>query len=330
MQVVESRGPAGSGQIIFSRSLLSAAAGGNVAELSSDRQTFDISQSIVSMGVRSALCVPLMLGQTVAAYLYLDSRGEANSANRLPLRPHASAFCLALGRMAGLALANLKRVEMERRSAEIDAELAAASAAQQWILPKRVGKFGPFTCIGESRPGEYLGGDFYDVIPVGNDRLAVAIGDVSGHGVAASVLMTASAGFLHAVLEETADPEIAINRLNAFLGPRKSIGKFVTMWIGVLDLSARMLKYVDAGHGYVMIGQTDGSLGQITVGENVPLGVDETYRFSARAIDPPGVWQIAAAERRDYRAIQCRRGRRARRLRHCGRRAHGPKSRRSI
>ena len=128
-EIVASRSPQGFAAIVYSRALLNAAANGQVAELSADRQTFDISQSIVSMGVRSALCVPLMLGQTVAAYLYLDSRGDQNSANRLPLRPNASAFCLALGRMAGLALANLKRLEMERRAADIETELAAAAAA---------------------------------------------------------------------------------------------------------------------------------------------------------------------------------------------------------
>ncbi len=73
--VVASRSAAGAGPIAFSRSLLKAAEGGEVAELSSERQNVDISQSMVSLGLRSALCVPLMLGQTVAAFLYLDSRG---------------------------------------------------------------------------------------------------------------------------------------------------------------------------------------------------------------------------------------------------------------
>jgi diadenosine tetraphosphate (Ap4A) HIT family hydrolase len=77
--------------------------------------------------------VPLMLGSTVAAYLYLDSRGTMMQ----QLRPNASAFCVAIGRMASLALANLKRIEMEKREARMKAELDAAAAAQQWILPKR-------------------------------------------------------------------------------------------------------------------------------------------------------------------------------------------------
>jgi serine phosphatase RsbU (regulator of sigma subunit) len=284
-EIIASRSPAGFAPIVYSRSLINAASDGNVAELSADRQSFDISQSIVSMGVRSALCVPLMLGQTVAAYLYLDSRGDLNSTNRLPLRPNAAAFCLALGRMASLALANLKRMEMERRSADIEADLAAAAAAQQWILPKRNGNFGRFSYTGESRPGEYVGGDFYDVIPLDDDRLAVAIGDVSGHGIAASVLMTASAGFLHAVLQETGDAEACVNRLNQFIGPRKSLDKFMTLWVGVLDLKNRKLQYIDAGHGYVLLNSMVGSLERLPVGEHFPLGIDVSYHYGPTVVD---------------------------------------------
>jgi serine phosphatase RsbU (regulator of sigma subunit) len=284
-EIIASRSPAGFAPIVYSRSLINAAADGNVAELSADRQSFDISQSIVSMGVRSALCVPLMLGQTVAAYLYLDSRGDLNSANRLPLRPNAAAFCLALGRMASLALANLKRLEMERRSADIEADLAAAAAAQQWILPQRTGAFGRISYIGESRPGEYVGGDFYDVIPLSDDRLAVAIGDVSGHGIAASVLMTASAGFLHAVLQETGDAEACVNRLNQFITPRKSIDKFMTFWVGVLDLKARKLQYIDAGHGYVFLNTAAGSMERLSAGGHFPLGIDANYHYGPAMVD---------------------------------------------
>ena len=282
LEVIASRSAAGS-TIAYSRALLNAAADGQVAELSTDRQTFDTSQSIVNMGVRSALCVPLMLGQTVAAYLYLDSRGDPNSGFRLPLRPNASAFCRALAKMAGLALANLKRIDMERRSATIDADLRAACAAQQLILPARTGNFGPFSYTGESRQGEGLGGDFYDFVRLPGDRLAVAIGDVAGHGIAASVLMTACAGFLHAALQETGEPATSVRRLNRFVGPRKPIEKFLTLWVGVLDLRSRTLRYVDAGHGYVLLADEAGNSRQLTGGQ-IPLGVEDDYNYQSLTV----------------------------------------------
>ncbi len=169
---------------------------------------------------------------------------------------------------------------MERRSAHIESDLAAAAAAQQWILPRPQGRFGPFSYTGQCRPGEYVGGDFYDVFAPGPQRLALAIGDVSGHGVAASVLMQRSAGFLHAVLAETADPQTTANRLNQFVGPRRPVDRFLTLWVGLLDLAKRELRAVDAGHGYVLL-KDNAHDWQPLDGGDIPIGVDEDFTYTA-------------------------------------------------
>ncbi|HZK79436.1 MAG TPA: SpoIIE family protein phosphatase [Humisphaera sp.] len=278
---VVAAGSSDGGATAYSRSLLKAASGGQVAELSTDHLPADLTNSIVSLGVRSALCVPVMLGETTAAYLYLDSRGDPNSAQRLPLRPNASAFCVALARIAGLALANLKRIEMDRRARKLEADLSAASAAQQWILPKPAGAFGPFSHTGKSRPGDFLGGDFYDVISLDEHRAAIAIGDVTGHGVTASVLMTASAGFLHADLQQSGDPAAAVNRLNEFICPRRPYGRFLTLWAGVVDLRKRLLRYVDAGHGYALLDGGAGGFHQLESLGQIPTGIDEPFCYRA-------------------------------------------------
>src|SRR4051812_37082898 len=141
----------------FSRSLLQAAAQGNVVELATGSDV-PSSQSIAQLGISAALCVPLMLGDTPAAYLYLDARGSAP----VVLRPAATEFCVALGRIASLALANLKRIDIERRQALMETELEAAAIAQRWVMPRRVNRVGPYQITGESRPGQYVGGDFFD------------------------------------------------------------------------------------------------------------------------------------------------------------------------
>ncbi|MFT3789263.1 MAG: SpoIIE family protein phosphatase [Tepidisphaeraceae bacterium] len=259
----------------FSRSLLAAASRGESAEISGGNVE-NFGQSIVSMGISSAICIPLMLGspddvagQTVAAYLYLDSRGTSVS----KLRPFATAFCAALGRIASLSLANLKRIEIERRQASMEAELASALAAQKWILPPRSTKVGPVNLLGESRPGQYVGGDFYDVIELDDGRIAIAIGDVSGKGISASVLMTATQGYLHAALRHYKDPAEAITMANRFVGPRRPPNKFVTVWIGILDPVKRTLRYVDAGHSYALLIAPDGTTRKLAEGGGPPIGM---------------------------------------------------------
>jgi len=76
---------------------------------------------------------------------------------------------------------------------------------------------------------------FFDVIDLGNDRMAVALGDVSGKGVEASVLMTATQGFLHAALQLHGEPARAVTAANAFVAPRRPDCRFVTLWVAVLD-----------------------------------------------------------------------------------------------
>lgn len=283
VEIVASKmtGVQGANTPTFSRSLINMASTGVVAELSGPGSTDNISQSIVQMNITAALCVPLMLGNTVAAYLYLDSRGGAAGQQ---LRRNASAFAVALGRISSLALANLKRIDMERRQASIESDLKAAAAAQKWILPKRLNEFSGFHCIGESRPGQYVGGDFFDIIDLGEGKLAVAVGDVSGKGVAASVLMTATQGYLHAALKESRDPGKAVTAVNRFVNPRRPENKFVTMWVGVFDGNNRTLSYVDAGHSYATIKNADGSFTSLDAGGGLPIGITEDGVYAAETV----------------------------------------------
>lgn len=267
----------------YSRSLLNAAAQGGVVELASGDDA-PASHSIALLGISAALCVPLMLGDSPAAFLYLDARGTAP----VPMRTGATEFCVALSRIASLALANLKRVDIERRQALMETELEAAAIAQRWVMPRRGSEIGPFRITGESRPGQYVGGDFFDVIDVGNGRVGVAIGDVAGKGVSASVLMTATQGYLHAALREHGEPGRAVEAVNQFVCPRREGSRFVTMWVGVFDPGAGTLRYVDAGHSYALL--RDAETGQTTSldnGRGLPVGLEEESTYEPETVAIP-------------------------------------------
>ena len=266
----------------YSRSLLTAASEGFVAELQTGADTH-VAQSIVRLGINAAICAPLMLGGTVAAYLYVDSRGNSSMAR--PPRAGAAAFCLALARMSGLALANLKRVDIEKRQAAIEHDLSAAAEAHKWILPPRVVQSGQITCTGESRAGAYVGGDFFDVIPLDDGRVVVALGDVSGHGVAASVLMTAAQGFLHAALRRNESLDQAVTELNRFIVPRRPFSSFMTLWVGIFDAANHTVSYVNAGHGYALIEAPGTEPAMLDGGHDMPVGFDESAEY--RAVTQP-------------------------------------------
>jgi serine phosphatase RsbU (regulator of sigma subunit) len=260
----------------FSRSLINSASSGNVAEISAGSGG-NFSQSLVQMNVSAAICVPMMLGASPAAYLYLDSRGSILQS----IRPNGSAFCVALSRMASLALANLKRLEIEKRQAAMHAELNSAAAAQKHIMPRREQTLGTLRIIGESRPGQFVGGDFFDVIPLDGGKLAVVVGDVSGKGVTASVLMTAAQGFLHAAMQQHVDTGKAVTALNRYIAPRRPSSKFLTMWVGLIDPQKQTLCYVDAAHSYALLKHADGTIEQLDQGGGLPIGVDDEGNYDA-------------------------------------------------
>ena len=271
------------GQPTFSRSLINVASTGVVASFTPSGAD-DISQSIVSLKIDAALCIPLMLGGTVAGYLYLDGRGGGYAVSPQQWAS-ASAFCLALGHVASLALSNLKRLDVERRTAQLEADFRAAAEAQRFLLPRRELTVGALRCAGQSQPGRHVGGDFFDLIALDNGKLAIALGDVSGKGLPAAILMTAAHGFLHAALLEHGQPDAAVTQLNRFLCPRLSAEKFLTLWVGVIDPAARTLHYVDAGHGYGYLLSESTAPQRLDAGDNLPIGV--TPDFTARAITLP-------------------------------------------
>ena len=290
-------------RVTFSRSLLDRARSGEVAEVSTgigadgrDPSLTPVSQSIVQMEITRAVCVPILLGETASLLLYLDQRGQTFVDGPTDAR-EATAFCVALGRIASLALANLKRLEMERRSAEVEADIASAAAAQQWILPDRQQHAGGFEVSGESRPGRGVGGDFFDVLAVGPYRAAVALGDVSGKGVSASVLMTATQGFLNAALADASDVagdrralDLAgvVRRLNAFVHPRRPSTRFVTLWVGLFDRSAGTLTYVDAGHSLALLRRRNGNVTALSEAGGLPIGIslEATYESATVRFEP--------------------------------------------
>lgn len=284
------------GQALFSRSLVARARQGQVSEHRVDAVSggnAGFGESVMQMKISAAICAPLLIGdgtapageRDVAALLYLDARGAASP----NVSNNAAGFTMALARIASLALANLRRIEMALRVKESQHELEAAAQAQKLILPVRDARLGEFHYHGESRPGQMVGGDFFDVIQLSPRKLAVALGDVTGKGVSASVLMTTAFGFLHAHMEAGGDVASAAASLSKFLHPRRQSSRFITLWLGVFDLDTRTVTYVDCGHGWACLQHADGTYEGLDKGGGLPCGIQDDWEYqTATAVLRPG------------------------------------------
>jgi len=164
---------------------------------------------------------------------------------------------------------------MARRMAE---ELRLASHVQRSLLPPPL-HHPHLDVAGEFIPVREIGGDYYDLIPLDRDRLAVAIGDVMGNGVPAALLAANLKACLRAQVQasETA-PEEMIARVNRLFWEVTPKGLFASLFFGVLDREAGVMDYVNAGHEHPFAVGTGGALLDLAEGGTV-LGLMEKSQY---------------------------------------------------
>ncbi len=267
----------------FSRSLVTAAAEGQMVCMEGDAAP-DYGQSIADLAIHSALCCPIEVDDIVAACLYLDARGAEAS-----VAQDANSFCEALSRVAGLALANLRRREMQQRQERMAEDLGAAREAQQYMIPEGVQQTGCLEHAVIFEPGRSASGDLFDVMQVDDTRTALFLGDVSGKGVGAAILMAAAQAYLRGAITRHDTLQDAVEDLNRYVVDRTPTNRFLTLWVGIFHTDGRV-EYVDAGHGYWAHVKAD----DVVVDEEAecpPVGFDALIDYPAEEV------QLAAGDR---------------------------------
>jgi serine phosphatase RsbU (regulator of sigma subunit) len=174
----------------------------------------------------------------------------------------------------------------------LDRDLKLAEQVQKRFLPQSVPTVSGYEFFAHYHPAYEVGGDYYDFVPLPHNRLALALGDVSGKGVAAALMMAKFSGDTrYCILTETA-PGPAANELNSLLCAAGIEEKFITLSLSVLDLPRRVLTIASAGHLPILVRRADGRVEEI--GEDIagfPLGImsDSTYKQDEITLDPGDV-----------------------------------------
>jgi sigma-B regulation protein RsbU (phosphoserine phosphatase) len=191
---------------------------------------------------RLVLAVPLVEGRRVEGVLAIGERASGT-----PFSDEDRAVAQTLARQATGALegARLRRVRDQKERQ--DRELQMAREIQTSLLPQRPPEAPGFEVAAASRPCYEVGGDYYDWIPLGGERLALVVADVAGKGIPASLLMASVHASVQA-LAGAAAPAPLVERLNRFLFANTQASRFVTLFYAELDLASRRLAYVNAGH----------------------------------------------------------------------------------
>ena len=128
-----------------------------------------------------------------------------------------------------------------------------------------------------------IGGDYYDFIPCHDNKIFVALGDVSGKGTAAALLMSSLHAAIHAQVAAKSSLIQTVKSVNQYLADNTPANRFVTLFIAGLDPSSGTLQYINAGHNPPLIGRIDGTVEQLDSG-GFPLGILPTADYEVGQI----------------------------------------------
>jgi sigma-B regulation protein RsbU (phosphoserine phosphatase) len=245
-------------------------------------------ESVMLQRLRSVVVIPLYAmpransdhsvvlkrGQLLGA-VYLDSRRPAAFSNldRKVLD--------ALGMEAASILDNARLVERERERQRLEQELSIAREIQQALLPQGLQNFPHLAVAGTHSPCHEVGGDYFDVFAIDENRTAILIADVSGKGLGAALLTTILQGALSG-MTLGADPVRVFNHINKFLCEHSQLGRYATMFFAIVHRNGT-LEYIPAGHPSPLLLRR-GEVSDLYTGGSFPVGLIDEADFTASTL----------------------------------------------
>jgi serine phosphatase RsbU (regulator of sigma subunit) len=221
-------------------------------------------------GLRGACVFPVRLGSEVRGVL------EFFGAEMRSLDGDLLDMMANIGTQIALFM---ERGETERALFERQQEMRLAHKIQQDLLPHTSPHLPGLDIAGDSEPTLETSGDYFDYLQLRDASLGIAIGDASGHGVGAALLMTETRAYLRAFALTDADVSRILTLANRRLAEDIANDYFVTLFLARLDPNSRSLTYASAGHpsGYILA--TDGAVKTLLPSTGTPLGIDPDADF---------------------------------------------------
>jgi len=229
-----------------------------LSTVQSDSDALELGRSVFDLKLRAVMCVPLSAGATGAAgaviaaggtgtslppgALYVDSRAATREFDHRDL-----GLFFALARNISIAMENARLHLDSLEKQRIEKNLELAQAIQDGLMPPIPKDVPGLEVHGWFRPTEQTSGDFYDFVKTQDGRLAVVIGDVSGHGIGPALITAAAQGGLRSYLRVLPDPAVALSMHNQDLSERIDDGMFLTLLLLVFGDDSSM-QVLNAGH----------------------------------------------------------------------------------
>jgi phosphoserine phosphatase len=181
----------------------------------------------------------------------------------------------ALAAQAAVAIQRSHLMDHYVHKKQLERSLAIAREIQQSLFPKKLPQVPGYDIAGWSQPADETGGDCLDFVMLPDQRLAITLADVSGHGIGPALIMAEARALLRAIAPTAGSPEATLQRVNSWLWDDLTSGRFVTAFFGILNPQTHRLDYASAGHGPLLWYHAAGKKVSDTGSTGMPLGLME-------------------------------------------------------
>lgn len=243
--------------IAFSRSVLRRCLEQGEAVRSvvqSDEEALELGKSIYDLKLRAVMCTPMVVRDRIIGAIYVDSRAKRRE---FSIRDLALFEAISAQLAVSLENARLHADSIEKLRLQKDVEVARR--IQGHLLPKVPHDIPGLDLALHFSAADQASGDAYDIVPMAGNRVALMVGDVTGHGLGASLLSHASQAAMRSYLELDVQPQEVVTRLNQRLVDSVEAGNFLSLLLVVVDPVARTLRYVNAGHPGLVLSRASGA-----------------------------------------------------------------------
>lgn len=228
---------------------------------------------------RSILCAPLTVGSNRIGAVEVLNKGDGN-----PFDDSDQNMLKVIASSAGLAISNARLAARLVEQERLKRELELASEIQRNLLPPADTSL---PIAGFNRPIHEVSGDFYDFFQLPDSTIAFCLGDVSGKGMNAALLMAKTASLFRCLGKTVHDPARLIGILNREICDTTSLGMFVTMVVGSYDPASGQVRFANAGHMPPLLKQADHCF-ETFPAESPPLGILRDAVFENESLSLEG------------------------------------------
>jgi sigma-B regulation protein RsbU (phosphoserine phosphatase) len=228
---------------------------------------FKARMSIVEQKVHTMMAVPLQAKERIIGLLYLDSPFVLREFTEDDLK-----LLTVMANVAAIRIENVRLAEVEEAERMMRRDLSQAAEIQKGTLPLHAPKVAGADLAGFNAACRTVGGDYYDFFPYPDGRVALALGDVSGKGMPASLMMMALHARVHVLAEDPGDLGGFMMRLNKSTCASCPSNRFITFFFCVLDPATGLLRFANAGHNPPILVRASGEA-QMLEGGGPVLGI---------------------------------------------------------